>query len=470
MHRRMVWREPDRRLVLAQIAQPQRLPTEDDLAQQALPLGQRAHPRPCRLVQADVDEPRDAAVRGEDAERSEPGVNEVHRGLHNALERGVQLHAVGDGEDGVEQSLHAATGRHDLGEPLLHFAAAARRAGGPTARPTSAATAACDERLPTSRPPVLLRVRKVRTNTSTVSRPRCAHNSREVSIGGEMPVARRKGPFARSPHHLRGDRVGGQPPESGGMQVTQGPTGTRDPPRIPAAFGLTAPEIEGLLATAGRAPSLHNSQPWQFRVTPRAIELHADPRRSLVVADPDGRELRIACGAALFNLQLALHGHGIRPIVTILPDRARPGLLAAVRHGGTKDPTPEQQDLLRAVASRRTEPPSLHRCPRRHTVVARPAPRRARRGGLAARRAGPRAAVGATHDRGPRASRAGRRPGVPCRARRMDRRDAGPPRRGACQRRRRPVARPQDRLGAARLHRAARERNGYPARTSKPSP
>ena len=138
------------------------------------------------------------------------------------------------------------------------------------------------------------------------------------------------------------------------MQVTQGPTGTRDPPRIPAAFGLTAPEIEGLLVTAGRAPSLHNSQPWQFRVTPRAIELHADPRRSLVVADPDDRELRIACGAALFNLQLALHGHGIRPIVTILPDRARPGLLAVVRHGGTKDPTPEQQDLLRAVASRRT--------------------------------------------------------------------------------------------------------------------
>ena len=57
--------------------------------------------------------------------------------------------------------------------------AAARRAGGRTARPTSAATAACDERLPTSRPPVLLGFRKVRTNTSTVSRPSCVHNSGE---------------------------------------------------------------------------------------------------------------------------------------------------------------------------------------------------------------------------------------------------------------------------------------------------
>jgi nitroreductase len=138
------------------------------------------------------------------------------------------------------------------------------------------------------------------------------------------------------------------------IQVTQGPTGTRDPARIPGAFGLPSSTIEALLATAGQAPSLHNSQPWQFHVTPRAIELHADPRRNLVVADPDGRELRIACGAALFNLQLALHNHGIRPIVTILPDQARPGLLAVVRHGGTKEPTPEQRDLLHAVALRRT--------------------------------------------------------------------------------------------------------------------
>jgi Nitroreductase family len=148
--------------------------------------------------------------------------------------------------------------------------------------------------------------------------------------------------------------------------MTRGPAETG----IPSAFGLPREQMEALLMTAGRAPSLHNSQPWRFHVTPRAIELHADPRRSPVVADPDGRELRIACGAALFNLQLALHGHGIRPIVTILPDRDRPGLLAVVRHGGTKDPTPEQRDLLRAVALRRTnrhpftdapvDTPSLH--------------------------------------------------------------------------------------------------------------
>jgi hypothetical protein len=123
---------------------------------------------------------------------------------------------------------------------------------------------------------------------------------------------------------------------------------------IPGALGLTGEQVDGLLTTAGRAPSLHNGQPWRFRLTPQAIELHADPERRMPVADPDDRELRIGCGAALFNLRLALHGLGIRPLVTILPDRNRPSLLAVVRAGGRKPATPDQQRLLRAVPLRRT--------------------------------------------------------------------------------------------------------------------
>ncbi len=152
--------------------------------------------------------------------------------------------------------------------------------------------------------------------------------------------------------------------------MTQQPA-TRDTARnVPGAFGLSPVQVADLLRTAGRAPSLHNSQPWLFSVFPHAIELHTDARRSPAVADPDNRETRIGCGAALFNLQLGLHGHGIRPTVTILPDRARPDLLAVVRHGGTKPPTPEQRDLLRAAALSRTnrhpytdapvDTPSLH--------------------------------------------------------------------------------------------------------------
>lgn len=124
--------------------------------------------------------------------------------------------------------------------------------------------------------------------------------------------------------------------------------------RIPSSLGLSPDEVRVVLTTTGRAPSLHNSQPWRFRPTAEAIELHADPRRALPVADPDGRELRLAGGAALFTLRLALHGHGIRPTVTLFPDRDRPELLAVVRHGGSRPPTPEQEGLLRAVTSWRT--------------------------------------------------------------------------------------------------------------------
>jgi hypothetical protein len=120
------------------------------------------------------------------------------------------------------------------------------------------------------------------------------------------------------------------------------------------ALGLTPEQTAGVLAAAGRAPSLHNTQPWRFRVGPRTIALLADRERRLPEIDPDDRELRLACGAALYTLRLALHGHGIRPLVTLFPDRSRPDLVAVVRHGGHRPTTPEQRRLLAAVPRRRT--------------------------------------------------------------------------------------------------------------------
>jgi hypothetical protein len=125
-----------------------------------------------------------------------------------------------------------------------------------------------------------------------------------------------------------------------------------DEPR--AALGLTRQQIDDVLATAGTAPSLHNTQPWRFRLGPTSIALVADRDRRLPEADPDDRELRVACGAALYTLRLALHGQGIRPLVTLLPDPAEPDLLAVVRRGGLRPATPEQRRLLDAVPHRHT--------------------------------------------------------------------------------------------------------------------
>jgi hypothetical protein len=99
---------------------------------------------------------------------------------------------------------------------------------------------------------------------------------------------------------------------------------------------------------------LHNSQPWRFRVRPQVIELWADPERRLPAADPTGREHRVACGAALFNLRLALHGHGIRPLITLHAGGDHPDFLASVRFGGHRPPTPELRQLLAAVPRRHT--------------------------------------------------------------------------------------------------------------------
>jgi hypothetical protein len=123
---------------------------------------------------------------------------------------------------------------------------------------------------------------------------------------------------------------------------------------ITQALGLSEEQVRGLLQTAALAPSLHNTQPWRFRLTPDWIEVHVDRGRNLRVADPDGRELRIAGGAALFNLRLGLIGLGIRPLVTVLPDPGNPDLVAIVRRGGRRRATPEQQRLLAAVPRRRT--------------------------------------------------------------------------------------------------------------------
>ncbi|RRO18786.1 nitroreductase [Saccharopolyspora rhizosphaerae] len=127
---------------------------------------------------------------------------------------------------------------------------------------------------------------------------------------------------------------------------------------------MTAAEIEHVIELAGLAPSLHNSQPWRFRVLPHVIELHYDPSHRLPATDPSERELRLACGAALFNLRLALEGAGVRPVVTLLPHLAEPTVLAEIRSGGRAEPRPERLRLRDAIPKRHS-----HRAPFRDIPV-----------------------------------------------------------------------------------------------------
>ncbi len=103
---------------------------------------------------------------------------------------------------------------------------------------------------------------------------------------------------------------------------------------------------------AVRAPSLHNSQPWRFRLRDGAIEVLADPSRQLVVADSGGWAVRIACGAATFNARLALAVRGRPAHVVLRPHDATPDVVARLTPGAPRPATYAEQDLYAAIPRR----------------------------------------------------------------------------------------------------------------------
>jgi nitroreductase len=107
-----------------------------------------------------------------------------------------------------------------------------------------------------------------------------------------------------------------------------------------------------LARAALTAPSVHNTQPWRFVSHRDRIELYADLSRPLRVGDPSGREMVISCGAALFNVRLAIRHLGFVPRIRLLPDPGRPDLLASIGWGEYAGPT-ELDDRLYEVIRRR---------------------------------------------------------------------------------------------------------------------
>jgi len=68
------------------------------------------------------------------------------------------------------------------------------------------------------------------------------------------------------------------------------------------------------------AASPPNTQPWTFHVTDTAIDVSADPTRTIGTVEPLLREQHIGLGYALENLALGCAARGLRPTGTLLPD------------------------------------------------------------------------------------------------------------------------------------------------------
>jgi nitroreductase len=117
------------------------------------------------------------------------------------------------------------------------------------------------------------------------------------------------------------------------------------------------PDTETLrmvLTLANRAPSIHNTQPWRWRVGVASLDLYSEPEMQLRSTDPDGRDLIVSCGAALHHCAAALAAMGWRAKVNRFPDPDDPRHLATIE---VQPHTPDQADiaLAAAIPRRRTD-------------------------------------------------------------------------------------------------------------------
>ncbi len=112
--------------------------------------------------------------------------------------------------------------------------------------------------------------------------------------------------------------------------------------------------LRELLNYAVRAPSIQNTQPWQFRLQGDQLFVVSDHSRLLAVADPSGRELTISVGAAIGHLEAAAAAAGLVLDVELLPDRSWPEAMARVAIGGEQAVDPWALRLREAIAARHT--------------------------------------------------------------------------------------------------------------------
>lgn len=113
-------------------------------------------------------------------------------------------------------------------------------------------------------------------------------------------------------------------------------------------------ETRRVVELACAAPSVHNSQPWLWRLGDHRIELHADQSRRLPLTDPRGRGVILSCGAALHYARVAAAALGLPAEVEYAPDLDRPSHLATL-HLTPGEPSANAAADLDALAKRCTD-------------------------------------------------------------------------------------------------------------------
>jgi len=129
---------------------------------------------------------------------------------------------------------------------------------------------------------------------------------------------------------------------------------TTDTLTHPAGTRTAAEALLEAATTAGYAPSIHNTQPWRWRITGDTVDLHLVRSRIPATADPDGRLATLSGGAALHHARVTMAARGWQITVTRMLQDADRDLLARlhVHHKAPIDPTSAM--LLRTILSQHT--------------------------------------------------------------------------------------------------------------------
>jgi hypothetical protein len=113
--------------------------------------------------------------------------------------------------------------------------------------------------------------------------------------------------------------------------------------------------IKDAVILAGRAPSLHNSQPWRWVAEGNSLQLFADPDRVVRRTDRSGREALLSFGVVLDHLRVAMAAAGWTAKVERFPNPNNLLHLASIAFSPMDFVTDGHRRRANAILVRRTD-------------------------------------------------------------------------------------------------------------------